>query len=95
MRVAGTRVGIDSILALFREGRDPESIRRSFPNASLEQVYGVIAYYLGNRSEVDAYLRSQEAAWEYFRAWSEAQSSPARDRIRAMKQEDASVGSRP
>jgi uncharacterized protein (DUF433 family) len=94
MRVAGTRVGIDSILALFRQGRDAESIRRSFPIASLEQVYGVIAYYLGNRSEVDAYLRSEEAAWDYFRAWSEAQPSPVRNRIRAMQRENESAGSR-
>lgn len=41
--IAGTRVSLDSIVRLFKNGVSPESILRSFPSAgSLEKVYGAI-----------------------------------------------------
>lgn len=54
--VAGTRVSLDSIVYAFLHGDSPESIAQSFPVLTLEQVYGAVAYYLGHRTEVDAYL---------------------------------------
>jgi uncharacterized protein (DUF433 family) len=42
------RISLDSIIYLFRAGRSPESIHKSFPLLSLEEVYGAIAYYLAN-----------------------------------------------
>ena len=59
--VAGSRVSLDSVVLRFLEGLAPETIvAESFPVLSLEQVYGAIAFYLGNRAEVDAYLRQRE-----------------------------------
>ena len=51
--VVGTRVSLDSIVSAFLSGQTAESIAQSFPVLTLEQVYGSIAYYLGNRPEVD------------------------------------------
>ena len=62
--VTGTRVSLDSIVYEFREGQAAEGIRADFPVLSLEQVYGAIAYYLGHREEIDAYLREGEAQFE-------------------------------
>jgi len=56
-RIAGTRVSLDSIVYAYLEGLRPESIADDFPALSLEEVYGAIAYYLGHREEVDAYLK--------------------------------------
>lgn len=92
MRVAQTRLPIDSIVLLFREGRDAESIQKSFPAATLEQVYGVIAYYLGNREAVDDYLRSQQAVWEYARAYAEQIPSPVMDRLREIQKDRQLMG---
>jgi len=66
VRVRGTRVGIEHLLCAYLEGSQPEEIALEFPTVSLEQVHGVIAWYLGNRVEADAYLkrwqrRAQEA----------------------------------
>ena len=36
--VAGTRVSLDSIVYAFQRGASPESIQRSFPLLSLEQI---------------------------------------------------------
>jgi uncharacterized protein (DUF433 family) len=54
--VSGTRVSLDSIVYAFLQGDSPETIAQSFPVLTLEQVYGAVAYYLGHRDEIDAYL---------------------------------------
>ena len=65
--VAGTRVSLDSIVYAFLAGQTAESIAQSFPVLSLEQVYGAIAFYLANRSEIDAYLAKAGVSFEALR----------------------------
>ena len=60
-RVAGSRVSLDSIVYAFLRGESPDGIAESFPALNLEQVYGAIAFYLGHRDAVDAYLRAGKA----------------------------------
>ena len=55
-RIAGTRVSLDSLVYLFREGLSAESMVESYPALTLEQVHGALAFYLGNQKEIDAYL---------------------------------------
>jgi uncharacterized protein (DUF433 family) len=62
--VTGTRISLDSIIYAFRKGLSPESIVNSFPLLTLEQVYGAIAFYLANRTDIDAYLEAEEAAFD-------------------------------
>ena len=66
-RITGTRVSLDSIVYAFQRGASPESIQRSFPPLTLEQIYGAIAYYLAHREEVDQYLLDGEAEFEKLR----------------------------
>ena len=42
-RIRGTRVSLDSVVYAYRRGASPESIQRSFPALTLEQVHGVRA----------------------------------------------------
>ena len=62
--VAQTRISLDSIVYAFQRGLSPESIVQSFPLLTLEQVYGAIAFYLANRTEIDAYLAAEAEAFE-------------------------------
>jgi uncharacterized protein (DUF433 family) len=55
-RVAETRVSLDSLVYLFREGMSAESMVESYPTLTLEQLHGALAFYLGNQKEIDAYL---------------------------------------
>jgi uncharacterized protein (DUF433 family) len=55
-RVGDTRVSLDSLVYLFREGMSVESMVESYPALSLEQVHGALAFYLANQREIDAYL---------------------------------------
>lgn len=43
-KIAGTRVSLDSVVLLFREGLSAESIVESYPSLSLEQVFGALAF---------------------------------------------------
>jgi uncharacterized protein (DUF433 family) len=65
--IKGKRIALDSIVYAFRRGAAPESILRSFPLLTLEEVYGAIAYYLAHQSEIDAHLEQEEAEFEKMR----------------------------
>jgi uncharacterized protein (DUF433 family) len=62
--IAGTRVSLDSVVYAFLEGLSPESIVDSFDTLTLEEVYGALAFYLGHRDEIDAYLQQSEAQFD-------------------------------
>ena len=70
-RIAGTRVGLDSVVYAFRDGLSPESIRESFPVLNLEEVYGAITFYLAQQPEIDDYLAEGEKRSEEL--WRESQ----------------------
>src|ERR1700740_2647624 len=55
-RIGDTRVSLDSLVYLFREGMSAESMVESYPALTLEQVHGALAFYLANQKEIDAYL---------------------------------------
>ena len=63
-RVGDTRVSLDSLVYLFREGMSVESMVESYPVLSLEQVHGALAFYLANQREIDAYLADGQCAAE-------------------------------
>lgn len=64
-RVGNSRVSLDSLVYLFREGMSAESMVESYPALTLEQVLGALAFYLGNQKEIDRYLaEGQRAAQE-------------------------------
>jgi uncharacterized protein (DUF433 family) len=63
-RVGETRVSLDSLVFLFREGMSVESMVDSYPALTLEQVHGALAFYLANQKEIDAYLIEGQRAAE-------------------------------
>jgi len=56
LRIAGTRVPLDSVIHAFNEGATPEEIAQDFSTLDLAAIYAVISYYLQNRQEVEQYL---------------------------------------
>ena len=55
-RIGDTRVSLDSLVYLFREGLSAESMVESYPSLTLEQVHGALAFYLAHRADIDRYL---------------------------------------
>lgn len=78
--VAGTRVSLDSLLYAFRRGAAPETIRRSFPALTLEEVYGALTFYLAHEQQVDEYLKQSEAELD-------AQAQQRREQFRTQNLE--------
>jgi len=87
VRVAGTRVTLETIVDAFETGATAEEIAQQFPTVSLVDVYSVITYYLRHKPEVEAYLRERGALAEQVRAEAERRSSSAgiRDRLLARR----------
>ncbi len=75
IRVAGTRLTLESLLAVYRQGKTPEEIVTCFDGITLGDVYAVLGYYLHHQAEADAYLAQQEAAGEAM--WRELEAQRA------------------
>lgn len=56
IRVGGTRVTLDTLVAAFDAGATAEEIAQQYDSVTLADVYSVIGYYLRHQSEVRAYL---------------------------------------
>lgn len=75
VRIAGTRVTLDTVIDTFLTGASPEEIAQDFPVLKLDDVYAVLTYYLRHREEVDAYLRDRRSRAEAMRREIEAHSA--------------------
>lgn len=77
------------ILGWTHRGYTPEQIVQSYPSVSLEEVYGVIAYYLGHRTELDKRFARDHVAFEQARQEQNAQDegtvADAQRRIQALR----------
>lgn len=87
MRVGGTRVTLDTVVAAFREGSTAEEISHQYPTLRLADVYSVISYYLRHQTEVDAYLGDRLRRGAEVRRENEARLDPAglRNRLLARR----------
>jgi uncharacterized protein (DUF433 family) len=84
--VAGTRISLDSVVYAFLRGASPESIVRSFPLLTLEQVYGAVTFYLAHQSEIDVYLRQGEAEFEALRQAARAANPRLYEKLEAARE---------
>jgi uncharacterized protein (DUF433 family) len=87
MRVAGTRVTLDTLVVAFHEGATAEAIADQYPSLSLADVYSTIGYYLRHRAEVDAYLQERRKQAALMRQQNESAFPPSgvRDRLLARR----------
>ena len=60
---------------MFLDGAAPETIVKSFPSLSLEQVYGAITFYLANKPDLDAYPAGVDNLWAEARKSQDALSA--------------------
>jgi uncharacterized protein (DUF433 family) len=50
IRIAGTRVTLDTVIDTFMTGSSPEEIAQDFPVLRLDDLYAVVTYYLRHRA---------------------------------------------
>lgn len=61
IRVANSRVSLDSVVHHYKLGASAEQIAQKFPALDLADVYAAITYYLKHEETIEEYLRQQEA----------------------------------
>jgi uncharacterized protein (DUF433 family) len=61
IRIADSRVSLDSVVHHYKLGASAEQIAQKFPALDLADVYAAITYFLNHEETVEEYLRQQEA----------------------------------
>jgi uncharacterized protein (DUF433 family) len=84
IRVAGTRVTLETVVDVFETGATPEEIAQDFPVLRLDDVYAVITHYLRHRADLEVYLRKRRSAAEEVRRVSESHHPQAGLRERLL-----------
>lgn len=84
VRVSGTRVTLDTLVAAFADGLTPEEIVYEYPSLPLADVYVVLGYYLRHRAEVETYLQQRRDQAKVVRQQNEACFDPQGIRARLM-----------
>jgi uncharacterized protein (DUF433 family) len=88
MRVRGTRITLDTVIAAFRDGATAEEIAQQYPSASLAGIYQVIGYYLQHSSDIESYLTQRQRSIGETRRANESKWPPdgIRGRLLARRQ---------
>lgn len=87
VRIAATRITLDTVVNAFLNGCTCEEIVVKYPTLDLADVYAVIAHYLWNREAVDAYLAERAIEAETVRVEVERRGATVglRERLLARK----------
>ncbi len=79
IRLAGHRIGLHHVVRLYRDGYAPEMLVEHYPTLPLPLIHKLIAFYLENQTDVDAYVAREEAEYERQAA---ASSGPSLEELR-------------
>jgi uncharacterized protein (DUF433 family) len=60
LRIDGTRMTVNQVVAWYKQGYTPEEIADQYPHLTLAQVYTALAYYHANREEIEAELAAEK-----------------------------------
>src|ERR1700684_4180358 len=81
IRLAGHRIGLAHLLHWYNEGYSPEMLLSEYSDIPLPLIYKVIALYLENQAEIDAYLAECQAEIDKQR-----QRTPSSPTVAEMRQ---------
>jgi uncharacterized protein (DUF433 family) len=84
VRLAGTRVSLETVVAAFDVGLTAEEIVQQYPSLELAAVYAVISYVLEHRQDVDAYVAKRRDYARAMQTQIEKTSSPVGIRARLL-----------
>jgi uncharacterized protein (DUF433 family) len=87
VRVGGTRVTLETIVAAFSQGATAEEIAQQYPTVSLTDIYTAIGYYLRHRIDVEEYIEKRRRESEAARKEMELSLGPdgIRERLLARR----------
>jgi uncharacterized protein (DUF433 family) len=83
IRITGHRIDLCHIVELYHEGYSAEMMHREFPTLPPAVIYKVMAFYLENRADVDAYVAEVDARVQEHMA--AAAPTPTLEELRARR----------
>jgi uncharacterized protein (DUF433 family) len=72
-RIAGTRISVQQIALLHKQGLSAADIIAEYEFLNLAQVYAALAYYYANQAEIETCLAAEEAEYAHLVAGQIAQ----------------------
>jgi uncharacterized protein (DUF433 family) len=60
LRIDGTRITVNQIVLLYKQGYNVEAIGDEYPSLTLAQIYAALAHYHANREEIEADLAAED-----------------------------------
>ncbi len=61
LRIDGTRITVQLIVVLYKQGYSPEAIANEYEHLTLAQIYTALAYYHTNKAAMEKELAAEEA----------------------------------
>ncbi len=58
--VGKTRVTLDTVITVFKQGMTAEEIIYRYPSLQLKEVYAAISFYLNHQEDVELYLQQRQ-----------------------------------
>lgn len=83
VRVGKTRVTLDTVVTVFKQGATAEEITYRYSSLKLADVYATISFYLNHQQEVEAYLQQRQQQAQEIRRINQSKFDPQglRDRL--------------
>jgi uncharacterized protein (DUF433 family) len=60
LRIEGTRITVNQIVTLYKQGRNAEEIADQYSHLTMAQVYAALLHYHTNQKEIDADLATEK-----------------------------------
>ena len=89
IRVGGTRMTLDLIIAEHKAGASQEQIAENYDSVSLRDIYAAISYHLHHQAEIDEYLEERRTALDRMRREIESRFPREGRRERLLAQRSA------
>ena len=64
--IGATRVRVNNVVCLHKQGRTADEIRVEYPDLTHAQIYAALAYYHDHKDEIEAELAEDEGADERY-----------------------------
>lgn len=82
IRVARTRVTLDTVVQAYLDGATAEEISQQYSSLNLADIYATIGYFLRHSADVESYLQKQQEQAGIVRKENETRFAPQDIRTR-------------
>ena len=84
IKITGTRVPLDTVVAAFKAGSTSDEIALDYPTLELADIYSVLSYYLRHQRDLEFYLEERRQKAIEVRKANEARLNPQELRQRLL-----------